>query len=104
LLFSLTTSAQHIDVPANISLKKSFRVIEKQTDYTFFYSDDEIAIDANTQKRYLGELKNVLEELSSTFNFEFYITEKRIVVTPHKEKPLNIEGTIYDEIKHQFPV
>jgi TonB-dependent starch-binding outer membrane protein SusC len=103
LVFSANLFAQNIQLPSNISLKKCFKLIEKQSEYTFFYSDDEISINLKTSQSYDEDLTIILEKLSQSSDFEYHITENRIVLNPRIEKKISIQGIVYDESKTPIP-
>ena len=114
LALSLTAAAQTVTLKANdMSLKKVFAAIEKQTGYTFFYKTrllkDATRVTVNFQNAPLGE---ALEQLFANQPITYSITGKMITLEA-KESPAiapmpvvhenevvvfpNIGGTVFEE-------
>ena len=86
--------AQVINLSAqNMPLKKMFGEIEKQSGYSFFYSDDDLknakTVTIRVQNASLGQ---VLETIFKEQPLTYSIVDKTIVVKEKKENKINTEG------------
>lgn len=94
--FTISLNAQRISLNEGISLKKAFKKIEKLSDYTFFYSDDEINTREVLNASIEEELVAVLEILSNQFSFEFQIDRNRIILKQIEFESFIVSGKVKD--------
>lgn len=98
-LSAINTYAQKTSVSLtlfNVSLKEAIHAIEKQTEFVFFYSTDEIdltkKVNLNIQN---GTIYQILKETFSDYSYQ--IENKKILLTPGKtQKSRTITGVVTD--------
>lgn len=81
---------------SNVSLKEAIQAIEKQTDFVFFYSTEEVdltkRVDINVRK---GNIENVLKDVFR--DYAYRIENRKILLTPKPaQKKHKITGTVKD--------
>lgn len=67
---------------SNVSLKEAIQAIEKQTEFVFFYSTEEIdltkRVDVNIRK---GDIESILKDVFSDYSYR--IENRKILLTPN---------------------
>ena len=78
---------------SNVSLKEAIQAIEKQTEFVFFYSTEEIdltkRVDVNIRK---GDIESILKDVFSDYSYR--IENRKILLTPNpRQRVHKITGT-----------
>lgn len=81
---------------SNVSLKEAIQAIEKQTEFVFFYSTEEIdltkRVDVNIRK---GDIESILKDVFSDYSYR--IENRKILLTPNpRQRVHKITGTVKD--------
>ncbi|HJD92920.1 TonB-dependent receptor [Bacteroides coprosuis] len=104
LLFSTSAIAQNAKVNLSIkgeTLKQVMIQIEEQTDYVFFYSDDDVNINQIIKVNLKGaSLESALGQILKTNSFKIDDQSKKIYILSRKKKEsvqLQIQGNVQDE-------
>lgn len=90
---------------SNVTIQTAMQEVEEQTDYTFFYSDNQIKLDKKVSVKSENEsIDKVLEQMFEGTGYTYKIVDKQIIVSKGnqvrgaEQQKRKITGTIKDSM------
>lgn len=87
----------------SMSIKQMMQIIEKNSDYTFFYDDTDLTKMPNKDINCSGTVKDVLDKVFENSGISYVIKGKEIILRVEKQAPLQqkrrtVTGTVTDVV------